>query len=419
MKSTAGHLPRHPRHGAPSQVHTYRDPQGIAYAHVYRFDRADGAKTFALYDPANDNWQAPKARLPYHADRIARHPEKTVVLVEGEKAADALTRLGFVATTAMGGSNAAGRTDWAMLASRNVVLWPDHDTAGDRFADTVIRYVTGMGARVRRLVLNVTTVNEALCNVTRAPESLRYVTNPEIPAEAAWIQAYQTIPAKWDAADAVADGWTVAQIVALLDRAGPVEPTPPAHTGGSPDHPGNTENPEFSAPAQSTNLDQSDWPDPDWSVLAPEIPVPAFPLDTFAPSLAGWCRDAAAASSAPEDYVAGTLLATAASLIGNSRKAHAFGTFTEPAILWLALVGEPSAGKSPAMRPLLKHLKAMEGAYAETLKTAMRDHEALKQEAVLRKAAWEQDVKERVKAGQAAPPLPADAAEPAPPRPSG
>jgi DNA primase len=46
-----------------------------------------------------------------------------VVLVEGEKATDALIRLGMIASTAMNGANApVAKTDWGPLKDKHVCI---------------------------------------------------------------------------------------------------------------------------------------------------------------------------------------------------------------------------------------------------------------------------------------------------------
>ena len=55
-----------------------------------------------------------------------------VVIVEGEKCADALAGLAewFGVLSWLGGSGAVLRTDWDVLAGREVILWPDADEPG-------------------------------------------------------------------------------------------------------------------------------------------------------------------------------------------------------------------------------------------------------------------------------------------------
>lgn len=62
---------------------------------------------------------------------------ETVVICEGEKCTDALTRYGFVATTSPGGSKNAKNADWSPLAGKKIILWPDCDAAGRSYAADV------------------------------------------------------------------------------------------------------------------------------------------------------------------------------------------------------------------------------------------------------------------------------------------
>lgn len=67
-----------------------------------------------------------------------------VFVVEGEGCADALHALGLVAVTSGSASSAAG-ADWRPLAGRRVILWPDHDDAGLKYADAVRARLSALG----------------------------------------------------------------------------------------------------------------------------------------------------------------------------------------------------------------------------------------------------------------------------------
>jgi len=78
-------------------------------------------------------WKAPPAPRPLLnlADLQAR-PDAAVLIVEGEKAADAAARLfpKMVATTWPSGCKATGKADWSPLTGRTCYLWPDADAVG-------------------------------------------------------------------------------------------------------------------------------------------------------------------------------------------------------------------------------------------------------------------------------------------------
>ncbi|MDI3308914.1 MAG: hypothetical protein QJR07_17670 [Acetobacteraceae bacterium] len=176
------------RHGAPSRVWHYRDPAGALLFAVCRFDAPDG-KVVLPYCCGAGGWRfrAPPAPRPlYGLDRLAVRRDAPVLLVEGEKAADAAADLfpEYVATTWQGGSNATGKADWGPLAGRRVVIWPDNDGPGRKAAAAVAKAAREAGA--------------ALVAVVRVPEE--------------W-------PAGWDLADPPPEGVTLDAVAALLAAA--------------------------------------------------------------------------------------------------------------------------------------------------------------------------------------------------------
>jgi len=107
---------------------TYRDAKGEVAFMVYRFDDADG-KTYLPASPVDGGWTI---SLPPDPRPLYRLPELlassgTVIVVEGEKVADAAVALGLNATTSQGGADASSKSDWSPLAGRDVVVFPDND----------------------------------------------------------------------------------------------------------------------------------------------------------------------------------------------------------------------------------------------------------------------------------------------------
>ena len=90
-------------------------------------------------------WKAPPAPRPLlNLSRIRSDPG-TVLIVEGEKAADAAAKLYLkaVVTTWPSGCKAIDKADWSPLKGRRVILWPDADQVGqqamDRLAQLLLR----------------------------------------------------------------------------------------------------------------------------------------------------------------------------------------------------------------------------------------------------------------------------------------
>jgi len=146
--------------------------------------------------------------------------------------------------------------------------------------------------------------------------------------------------------------------------------------------------------AKPINAEADIWPEPDMSIVqGSQTPAPAFPLHVFG-ALSGWIAQAAEAKNAPSDYVAAGMLGVAASLIGNSRKVMPWQGWTEPAVLWLALVGRPSAGKSPALDAVLEPLRSLEKDIQADYPARKQDYESQVEIAKTAKAEWLAEVKD-------------------------
>lgn len=171
--------------GAPVATYTYFDTHGNVIASVVRFE-PDGTRASKTFRPwcfktvdGQPKWSpgAPDLRPLYRLPEIAISP--TVVLCEGEGCADRLAAIGFPATSAMQGAHAPiDKTDWSPLAGKTVIIWPDNDAPGFAYAKSVSERLLSLGCTV----LGITP-----------------------PADA---------PAKWDAADAVAESFDVHAIIA-------------------------------------------------------------------------------------------------------------------------------------------------------------------------------------------------------------
>lgn len=121
----------------------YLTADGDLIACVYRFDPPTG-KEYRPWDVRARMWRAPDPRPLFNLPAVA--VSRKVVLVEGEKAAQALIAVGITATTAMNGAKApVDKTDWSPLAGRHVVIWPDRDAPGWDYAESAARACVAAG----------------------------------------------------------------------------------------------------------------------------------------------------------------------------------------------------------------------------------------------------------------------------------
>lgn len=156
----------------------YLDASGKLIAVVYRYDPPGGKKEFRPWDARRRKTAPPDPRPLYNQPGIAAASQ--VVLVEGEKCAQALIDLSITATTAMHGANApVEKTDWSPLNGKAVLIWPDRDKPGWEYAGNAAQAILHAGA--------------ITCHILYPPDDA---------------------PEGWDAADAVDDHFAIADFLA-------------------------------------------------------------------------------------------------------------------------------------------------------------------------------------------------------------
>jgi len=155
------------------------------------------------------------------------------------------------------------------------------------------------------------------------------------------------------------------------------------------------------------------WSQPEMSVLRQgRREPPELPIEVFGPFWSEWLRLAAAGASAPLDYTASALLACAAAVIGHARWVSPWEGWSEPPVLWIGNVGDPSSGKSPAADSLIRILRHIELAAAEDYPQAHRQWMSERASAAAHREIWESEVKTAAKAGKAPPDMPISAIAP-------
>jgi len=107
------------------------------------------------------------------------------------------------------------------------------------------------------------------------------------------------------------------------------------------------------AAAQPSERHSWTWEEPDLSLIPDDTETALeFPVDIFGTSWAEWCRATAHHRRTSVNFVAGTLLATAGGLLGNARWPQARDGWKHPSVVWVALLGNSSAAKTPGMVPV-------------------------------------------------------------------
>jgi len=216
----------HMRHGKPSHRWAYLAADGRVNFYVDRWNAtAERRKQFSpvsLWRTAAGRlewrFKGPPAPQPlYGLPLLAK--AAPVVIVEGEKAADAAAILlpDHPVVTWQGGSGSVGKADFSPLAGREVWLWPDNDEAGAQAMNKVAERLFQIGAAsVKRFDLS---------HLAAIPGN-----DNGMPT----LQPGEPLQAGDDAADLVVRGWTAAHLGLILPAAlAGIEPPEKVGAGGT------------------------------------------------------------------------------------------------------------------------------------------------------------------------------------------
>jgi hypothetical protein len=170
---------KHSRHGTPSAHWVYRERDGTAIFIVARYDGEAGKQIVPwIWDGLHWLPKAPPKPRPLYGLPSLKHVGRALI-VEGEKACDAAAFYfpSRPCLTWMGGAQALKHADWQPIAGMEVTLWPDADEPG-----------RGCMARIAERLLTLG------CTVA--------------------VVDTAELPDKWDLADALAEGWDAARVIA-------------------------------------------------------------------------------------------------------------------------------------------------------------------------------------------------------------
>lgn len=312
-----------------------RNAEGRLVAKHRRLDHPDDAKVLWWEKDGKKGLNGtPLADLPLYGSELVSDlgEDEIVVLVEGEKARDALEDAGIPAVgTVTGAGGTPGREVLEVLRGREVVLWPDTDEAGIKHMNRVAERLRGIAALIR-----VYTWHDA-----------PIATNEDGKAKSQ------------DAADHPAVQSRNAKAVDRLL------------------------NDLVCAPAWRPDERDGKAPETyEWEDAAP-LPDGLPPVAPFDPTLLpgpmrAWTSDIAERMQVPLDYVAVGAVAVAASLIG--RKVGILPKRRDDWLvvpnLWAGIVGPPSALKSPALAEITKPLDRLVAESREAHEEALAEHEA-------------------------------------------
>lgn len=141
--------------------HDYRDKQGYLLFCVLRLEPKDGGSKqirplsygFDQNNPSKKYWKTigyqTEKKAIYGLEKLNLNPSAPVLIVEGEKTADAATKMfekeGVVVISWLGGTGSVDKVDWSHLQGKNVTIWPDNDTAGFTASNSICSHLRKIG----------------------------------------------------------------------------------------------------------------------------------------------------------------------------------------------------------------------------------------------------------------------------------
>jgi len=133
----------------------YKDANDNTLGYVVRLEDKQGNKitptlTYCQNDKREKQWRWQgfgNDRPLYGLDQLKQKPEASVLVVEGEKTAEAAKALfpDHAVVTWSGGCGAVQKSDWSVLKDRNVVIWPDNDQPGLNAAAKIAEILNKQG----------------------------------------------------------------------------------------------------------------------------------------------------------------------------------------------------------------------------------------------------------------------------------
>lgn len=333
---------------------TYHDRQGKPIGVVARWNQPDGTKTIRPVSLNCAGWKQEGMAEPRPLYRLQEvlAAENRVYVCEGEKCVEAFRSLGLVATTSPHGAQSADKADWSVLAGKTeIIINPDNDAAGEKYAATVISQLAKLSPRPTIKILRLPDLRDG-GDIHDWLED-HDATEPEV--------LRKTI-------EALADATEVVESVSGNDDAA---------------------------------FAFKDWPMP--QVLPDELPsVQPFSFDLLPNSLRPWVEDIADRLQCPPDFPAVAAMVALAGIVGRKigiRPKRQDDWLVVPN-LWGCVIGRPSLLKTPAIQEPLKPIKRLEVEAQKSFESAEREFIATKAVSEAKSKVTKQGITEALKQGK-------------------
>lgn len=345
-------------HGPRSAAWTYKTADRKPVGVIVRWDRPNGKKLVLPVSRNGAGWShcgMPAPRPLLCLPELAS--AKQIVILEGEPCVDAARAIDLGATTSAHGASGAGQTDWSPCAGKECLLSPDNNTAGRKYAQSVACLLYELAPR-------------PTIKIVPLPGLVDGEDGDDL---VEWLAA----------------GGTKEEFLKLAEQAPEWKPTPAMpSSNGAAVHAEAEPQAAKASPKKATRR-------------APAIPpYEPFPTDVLPEPVRNFIYQASTAIGCDASYVALPLLAGLASAIGNTHRILLKRGWSEPSVLWCAIVGESGSLKSPAIDAALGRIRQRQ---AKALSEFKKELEVYDRELEVHKADMNEWRKSGHKSGEPAP----------------
>ncbi len=138
----------------------YRNAENEDVFLTVRFDNEQGKKIIPFYHGVDEKWYFKRPfedNFPlYNLPAIIANPDKSLLIVEGEKCCDAIIKTNAITdvipTTWPFGANNVIKADWEPLRDKSIIIWPDADEAGWNATREIITTLEKKNCKIRIVI---------------------------------------------------------------------------------------------------------------------------------------------------------------------------------------------------------------------------------------------------------------------------
>lgn len=318
-----------------------------------RVQYPDGNKKLSSLVNADGQWQRGSPEPPYDLFTQGEiGPGAEVLVHEGEPKVVLAAELGFASATSPFGANSAKKADWSSLKDCVVVVLPDNDKAGQKYAQDVVDQLFKLNPEAQACILDLPGLKrgEDIVDFVKLHRT-RDWSDDRIKQEIRRLIDKAKTKMLVNPKKRSRDG-RGGRNVELFDHA--VELRRQGVAGE-----------ELLEQVRAENAKRYDPPLPDREVRSItrrvsdyEINDPstvtleylAFPLDALPEAILGYIQSGARALDCDPALIAMPLLAALGGVIGNTTALRIKSNWVESPVLWVVVVAPPGTMKTPAMK---------------------------------------------------------------------